>query len=62
MKLIIECRGGNVVGCYSESRDVEVVLVDWDNIVNGNRPDAMMVSHVSEMPNETINALAHRKN
>jgi len=52
-KVVIEVRGGNVVGCYSGRVDLAVCLMDWDNIANEESAMRVPVTPVSQYPFET---------
>lgn len=34
-KVVVEIRGGTLVGLYTNDRDVEAYVVDWDDIEGG---------------------------
>lgn len=53
MKLIIEINGGNLVACYSDSDNLEVTLVDWDNINDGDTAGIFQVDPISQLHPET---------
>jgi hypothetical protein len=42
-EVFVEVRGGVLVESYSESRDVIVKLIDWDNIHGGDEPVAGVI-------------------
>ena len=51
--IVIEVSGGVVVGVYTDLPDARVVLVDWDNIGDGDRPGIYGQHHLREVPEET---------
>jgi hypothetical protein len=62
--VIIEVRGGNVVGVYSHSRTLQVTIVDWDNWEATNTSDAVYIEHsllTSKLPKETVGVIASSK-
>lgn len=63
-EVIIEVRGGNVVGVYGHSQKARVTFVDWDNREAGDVPTSVYTVHclpVSNMPKETINIITSSK-
>jgi hypothetical protein len=52
-RIVIECSGGVVTSVYSGERDIEVLLVDWDNIEAGGGVSGMRVAAPSEIPDDT---------
>ena len=55
-KLVIECSGGVVTAVYS-NKDVEVTLVDWDDLNEGDKPYEIPVSSLQALPDETRHAI-----
>ena len=55
-KLVIECSGGVVTAVYS-NKDVEVTLVDWDDLNEGDKPHEIPVTSLLELPDETRHAI-----
>lgn len=53
MKILIEIRGGVVVECYCDRNDLEVTLLDWDNVISGDRTCAVEVTPSDMIPLET---------
>jgi hypothetical protein len=62
MRLVIELRGGNVVDCYSDSADVEITIVDWDNIECGGLAKGTSLTSMSQMPLDTRDQLKKLEN
>jgi hypothetical protein len=58
-KLVIECSGGVVTAVYSD-KDLEVTLVDWDEVSEGDFPVELPVASLLAMPEETRDAIARR--
>jgi len=56
--IIVEVRGGVVVGVYTDVPDARVVLVDWDNIEAGDRAGLYPADHLCEIPDETSAQIA----
>lgn len=54
-KLVIECSGGVVTAVYS-NRDVDITLVDWDDIDEGDQPVDLGALPLVAMPAETREA------
>lgn len=62
--VIIEIRGGNVVGVYGQSQKTRVTIVDWDNWEAGEIPTSVNTVYClseSKMPEETNNIIASSK-
>jgi hypothetical protein len=59
--VIIEIRGGNVIGVYGQSQKTRVTIVDWDNWNAGDIPtsvytvNCLPTSSMSEETTSTIN-------
>lgn len=51
-RVVIEIEGGNVVAVHA-SRPLEAILVDWDNIKEGETAGPVLVYPLSQMCEET---------
>lgn len=63
--VIIEVRGGNVVGVYGRSQKTRVTIVDWDNWEAGDIPTSVYTVDclpASKAPEETTSLIASSKN
>lgn len=58
MKVYLEIPGGNLVGCYSDTKDLNVSLLDWDEFEESNSPSDVKVSRIADLPTETVNSLS----
>lgn len=52
-KFVIECSGGVVTSVYCNARNVEVTLVDWDDVSEGDDPVELTVAPLANLPDET---------
>ena len=54
-EVVIEIRGGTVVGLYANHMDLTAQVVDWDDIAEnpGHFPVRVKASALAEMPRET---------
>lgn len=57
MKVVIEISGGDLVACYSDEDEIEVVLVDWDNIKNGDTAGIIPVDMISQIHPDTARVI-----
>lgn len=59
-KAVVEIRGGTFVGFYTDSADLDVHVVDWDDIAESSEPTPTRVdpSPLADMPEETCAILA----
>jgi len=58
--VIIEVRGGNVVGVYGRSQKTRVTIVDWDNWEAGDIPTSVHTVYclpASKVPEETTSII-----
>lgn len=51
--LIIEVRGGVVAEVYSDEKDLNVILIDWDNVDEGDEPGQIPLQQLSHLHHET---------
>ena len=56
--LVIEIRGGVLVGIYTKGNDVRVGFIDWDNEQYGSPASIEQPIEMAEIPIETRRALA----
>jgi len=62
--VIIEVRGGNIVGVYGRSQETRVTIVDWDNQEAGDIPTSVYTVYClpeSNVPEETTRIIASSK-
>ena len=62
--VIIEIRGGSVVGVYGQSEKTRVTIVDWDNWEAGEFPISAYTLNclpTSRMPEETTSVITLSK-
>ena len=62
--VIIEVRGGNVVGIYGHSQKTRVTIVDWDNWEVGDIHASVYTVNclpASKVPEETTSIVASSK-
>jgi hypothetical protein len=62
--VIIEVRGGNIVGLYGLSHKTRITIVDWDNLEASKIPTSVYTSYclpASKMPEETSSIIAASK-
>ena len=53
-KVLIEIRGGTLVGVYTNDSDTEIHVVDWDDVAAGDdTPSRMLPGAWDDMPTET---------
>ena len=57
--VVIEVSGGVVQAVYTDA-EVDVVLVDWDNIREGDSAGGHPTHRMADMPDETAAACAAR--
>jgi hypothetical protein len=58
-QIIVETRGGTVVGIYSDRKDVRVILVDWDEFKDDGRPGVdYALDPLAAMPPDTAELVA----
>jgi CO dehydrogenase nickel-insertion accessory protein CooC1 len=59
-EIVIEVRGGTVVEVYATTANPRVVLIDWDEIANGDLHSQVGVEFplqpIDQMPRETREA------
>ncbi len=58
--VVIELFGGNCRAVYSDAR-VEAVLIDWDNIQEGDKAGSCTVDPLAAMSGETLEAFNNRE-
>ena len=51
--VVVEVRGGTVVGVYTNLGNVRIVLVDWDDIQQGDRGGEYPACCLADMPEHT---------
>jgi len=52
--IVVETRGGTVVGIYSDAPDAQIILVDWDEFHEDGRPGIVYpIDPLSRMPPDT---------
>jgi hypothetical protein len=58
-KLVLEIRGGTLVGFYTNQAGVEAHLVDWDDVDADSPPRStrLSIDRLEDMPQETIEAM-----
>ena len=62
--VVIEVRGGNVVGVFGRSQKTRVTIVDWDNWEAGDIPTSVCTVYclpASKVPEETTRIIASSK-
>jgi hypothetical protein len=62
--VVIEVRGGNIVGIYGNSQKIQVTIIDWDNREAGDIPNSVHTVYClpeSKMPEDTASILASSK-
>lgn len=53
-EVVIEIRGGTLVGLYTNDSDIDVHVVDWDDVAAGDTsPSRLIPDAVDDMPAET---------
>jgi hypothetical protein len=54
--IVVEVRGGTVVGVYSEQVNVRVVLIDWDEIEETGHIEGTRYSHIplNQLPQKSL--------
>lgn len=62
--VVVEVRGGVVVGVYSDAPNLSVRILDWDEIDNGDMSqvpvDGYLASNLTAMPPDTSARLSHK--
>jgi hypothetical protein len=58
-KIVIECSGGVVTAVYG-NKNIEITLVDWDDVAEGDLPVDLAVAPLCAMPEETREAIIKR--
>jgi hypothetical protein len=56
-KLIIECSGGVVTAVYG-NKDIEVTLIDWDDINEGDKPVQLAIAPLHALSDEAREVIA----
>ena len=53
-EVVIEIRGGTLVGLYTNDNNIDVRVVDWDDVAaGGTSPSRLIPDAVDDMPAET---------
>lgn len=56
-QIFVELSGGNIVAAYSDVTDLQLIVVDWDNISEGDMPGRLPISSVSSAEPEIMNLI-----
>ena len=56
-EVVVEVRGGAVVAVYSDSPRDSAVILDWDNIEDGDSVGTLPVDPIEAMPAPTRTAI-----
>jgi hypothetical protein len=54
MKIVIEVNGGNVIAVFSTQKDLQVVILDYDNFAHGEEMDETEREAEREIENDEL--------